>query len=276
MISWQGLHRRNTSRTAHTANNKVSDLVAKGVFRVVTFRVFADVSGRIGLILAAAFAATPALASSAASADITAPLRAAEAARTGAAPATASDSEFRQLFANWRALDNGRAPAAGSAMADTGSASIPMLVPVTSNRSASSNFGMRVHPILGGHRMHKGIDLPASTGTPIHATADGVIGRADWFGGYGLCVEIEHGANLETRYGHMSRIAVAEGQHVHKGDVIGYVGSTGRSTGAHLHYEVRIAGEAVNPVPYLQVADSASQVVLASIANAPAPDSPEE
>lgn len=116
----------------------------------------------------------------------------------------------------------------------------------------SSGYGMRVHPVLGGLRAHKGIDLPATTGTPIHASADGVVGKADWFGGYGLFVELEHGAGMETRYGHMSRIAVAEGQRVRKGDVIGYVGSTGRSTGAHLHYEVRIGGEAVNPVPYMQ------------------------
>jgi murein DD-endopeptidase MepM/ murein hydrolase activator NlpD len=225
--------------------------------------------------------AVPAMASSAASADITSPLRATEAARNGTTFAP-GDTEFRQLFANWRALDTGR-PYNGKAstnIADTGSASIPMLVPVTSNRSMSSNFGMRMHPVLGGLRMHKGVDLPASTGTPIHATADGVIGRADWFGGYGLCVEIEHGANLETRYGHMSRIAVAEGQHVHKGDVIGYVGSTGRSTGPHLHYEVRIGGEAVNPVPYLQVAEATSgqnPVVLASSTMpAQGPQSPEE
>jgi len=239
----------------------------------------------VALGTATGLIAAPALASSAASADITSPLRAAEANRNGTTFAP-GDTEFRQLFANWRALDNGRAYAGiGGGMgstniADTGSASIPMLVPVTSNRTMSSNFGMRVHPVLGGFRMHKGVDLPASTGTPIHATADGVIGKADWFGGYGLCVEIEHGANLETRYGHMSRIAVAEGQHVHKGDVIGYVGSTGRSTGPHLHYEVRIAGEAVNPVPYLQVAEAQSDlnsgVTLASVTTAPAPLSPEE
>ncbi len=223
----------------------------------------------IGLI------AQPALASSAASADITSPLRAAEAARNGTA-VTTGDSEFRQLFANWRALDNGQPyTGMGSAnIADTGSASIPMLVPISSTRAMSSSFGMRMHPVLGGFRMHKGVDLPASTGTPIHATADGVIGHADWFGGYGLCVEIEHGANLETRYGHMSRIAVAEGQHVHRGDVIGYVGSTGRSTGPHLHYEVRIGGEAVNPVPYLQVAQASTGLVLAS--ETATPQSPEE
>jgi murein DD-endopeptidase MepM/ murein hydrolase activator NlpD len=233
----------------------------------------------VALALTVAIVAQPALASSAASADITAPLRAAEAARNGTAArsATPGDTEFRQLFADWRALDTGRPYASlGSSMIDTGSASIPMLVPVTSNRAMSSNFGMRVHPVLGGFRMHKGVDLPAPTGTPIHATADGVIGRADWFGGYGLCVEVEHGANLETRYGHMSRIAVAEGQHVHRGDVIGYVGSTGRSTGSHLHYEVRIAGEAVNPVPYLQVAEANSAIVLASNAGAPVAHSPEE
>lgn len=219
-------------------------------------------------------AAEPALASSAASADITAPLRAAEMARNGVTAPAPIDTEFRQLFANWRAFDNahGTAPAANSA--NSGTASIPMLVPVTSNRTMSSHFGMRMHPVLGGYRMHRGVDLPASTGTPIRATADGVIGRADWFGGYGLCVQIEHGANMETRYGHMSRIAVAEGQRVHKGDVIGYVGSTGRSTGPHLHYEVRIGGEAVNPVPYLQVAEAAAPVIMA--ANAPAPAAGEE
>jgi murein DD-endopeptidase MepM/ murein hydrolase activator NlpD len=229
----------------------------------------------LALGVATGLIAQPALASSAASADITSPLRAAEAARNGTTFAP-GDTEFRQLFANWRALDNGRPYTGSLNIADTGSASIPMLVPVTSSRTMSSNFGMRVHPVLGGFRMHKGVDLPASTGTPIHATADGVIGRADWFGGYGLCVEIEHGANLETRYGHMSRIAVAEGQHVHKGDVIGYVGTTGRSTGPHLHYEVRIGGEAVNPVPYLQIAEANSGVMLASNVAVPAPQSPEE
>lgn len=212
--------------------------------------------------LAASLLAQPAFANSAASADITAPLRATEAARNGYT-ANAGDDEFHQLFANWRALDTGKQQAA---VADTGSASIPMLVPVTSSRTMSSNFGMRVHPVLGGFRMHKGVDLPAPTGTPIHATADGVVGRADWFGGYGLFVQLEHGANLETRYGHMSRIAVAEGQHVHKGDVIGYVGSTGRSTGSHLHYEVRIAGDAVNPIPYMQVAEANASTLLASAA----------
>jgi murein DD-endopeptidase MepM/ murein hydrolase activator NlpD len=118
----------------------------------------------------------------------------------------------------------------------------------------TSGFGMRTNPVEGGRRAHKGVDLAGPTGTPIHAAADGVVGRADWFGGYGLYVALEHGGNMETRYGHMSRLNVAAGQRVHKGDVIGYIGSTGHSTGPHLHYEVRIAGEAVNPIPYLQAA----------------------
>lgn len=209
--------------------------------------------------------AAPVLANSAASADIAAPLRAAEAARNGVT-APEHDNEFSMLFANWKALDSS-IPGANWGAAGTGEVSIPMLVPVVSNRGTSSNFGMRIHPVLGGLRAHKGVDLPATTGTPIHATADGTVARADWFGGYGLYVQLEHGANLQTRYGHMSRIAVAEGQRVHKGDVIGYVGSTGRSTGAHLHYEVRIAGEAVNPVPYMQVAQD-----MALAAAAPAAD----
>jgi murein DD-endopeptidase MepM/ murein hydrolase activator NlpD len=200
---------------------------------------------------ATCFFSAPAMASSASSADIAAPLRAAEAARNGTTAAPADD-EFHKLFASWKAIDGGVLLAPASTAQRSEAVSIPSLVPIASNRVMSSGFGLRVHPVLGGLRAHKGIDLPATTGTPIHASADGVVGKADWFGGYGLFVELEHGGGMETRYGHMSRIAVAEGQRVRKGDVIGYVGSTGRSTGSHLHYEVRIGGEAVNPVPYMQ------------------------
>ncbi|MEO0032336.1 MAG: hypothetical protein RIS94_2094 [Pseudomonadota bacterium] len=209
----------------------------------------------------ACFIAAPAMANSAASADIAAPLRAAEAAKNGTTDAT--DGEFRQLFASWQSLDGGMGSVAPQKIR-TGSVSIPTLMPVVSARAMSSAFGMRVHPVLGGLRQHKGIDLPAPTGTPIHAAADGVVGKADWFGGYGLYVQLEHGGAMETRYGHMSRIAVAEGQAVHKGDVIGYVGSTGRSTGSHLHYEVRIGGEAVNPVPYMQTTGDAAGTQIAA------------
>lgn len=156
------------------------------------------------------------------------------------------DLGFRQLFASWEALEESGPDAntVGPVI------SVPSRMPLDGAR-LTSDFGMRTHPVLGGRRKHKGIDLAAPTGTPVYATADGIVDRAEWFSSYGLYVEIGHGAELETRYAHMSRLAVAEGQWVNKGDVIGYVGSTGRSTGPHLHYEVRIAGIAVNPIPYM-------------------------
>lgn len=215
---------------------------------------------------AAFFFASPAAANSSANADIAAPLRAAQAAK----PATIGngDEKFRKLFSNWQKLEESNVPAL-AAVAEAASearqsslarptasrhasgVSIPSLMPVANYRMSSS-FGMRDHPISGGRRAHKGIDLAAPTGTPIRASADGIISKAKWFGGYGLFIAIEHGGSIQTRYGHMSRLNVAEGQRVAKGDVIGFVGTTGRSTGPHLHYEVRINGEAVNPVPYLQ------------------------
>jgi murein DD-endopeptidase MepM/ murein hydrolase activator NlpD len=134
------------------------------------------------------------------------------------------------------------------------SISIPSRNPVD-GAHLTSPFGMREHPISGGMREHKGVDLAAAIGMSIYATADGVVSRADWFSGYGLYVSIEHGGNIETRYGHMSRLNVAAGQQVRKGDIIGFVGTTGHSTGPHVHYEVRIGGQPVNPVPYMQASD---------------------
>lgn len=237
---------------------------------MVNNKILKLVIGSIGA--AACFFSAPAIANSAASADIAAPLRAAEAARNGTTAAPADD-EFHKLFASWKALEGGSQVGVAIAPAQRNSSvSIPSLVPISSNRAMSSGFGMRVHPVLGGMRAHKGIDLPATTGTPIHASADGIVEKADWFGGYGLFVELEHGGGMETRYGHMSRIAVAEGQRVRKGDVIGYVGSTGRSTGSHLHYEVRIGGEAVNPMPYMQtVAPGVSTETVLAQSDVPAP-----
>jgi murein DD-endopeptidase MepM/ murein hydrolase activator NlpD len=115
----------------------------------------------------------------------------------------------------------------------------------------SSDYGMRNHPVLGGRRSHKGVDLAGPTGTPVYATADGVVGKAEWFSSYGNYIQIEHGGQMETRFAHLSGYNVVAGQRVRKGDLIGYIGSTGRSTGPHLHYEVRIAGEAVDPRPYM-------------------------
>ncbi|MBW8784706.1 MAG: M23 family metallopeptidase [Novosphingobium sp.] len=119
-------------------------------------------------------------------------------------------------------------------------------MPVGSGR-ISSGYGMRVHPILGGVRMHWGVDLAAPSGAPIMATTNGTVRSAGWSGGYGLLVALDDPSGIETRYGHMSRVAVAAGQEVRAGQILGFVGSTGRSTGPHVHYEVRVAGRAVDP-----------------------------
>ncbi|THB69760.1 MAG: M23 family metallopeptidase [Desulfovibrio sp.] len=115
----------------------------------------------------------------------------------------------------------------------------------------SSPFGYRVNPVTGRRAFHKGIDITAPTGTPILASATGRITYADRFTSYGIVVEVNHGNGIMTRYAHMSQIAVRLGQRVARGDVIGYVGSTGRSTAPHLHYEVHVAGKLANPIHYI-------------------------
>jgi len=114
-----------------------------------------------------------------------------------------------------------------------------------------SGFGMRYHPILHYSRMHTGADMAAGSGDPIHSCRSGEVIIAESCGGYGNCVVIDHGGWMATLYAHQSRIAVSVGQHVNAGDVIGYVGSTGMSTGPHLHFEVRLSGNPVDPAPYL-------------------------
>ena len=121
-----------------------------------------------------------------------------------------------------------------------------MRMPV--NGRVSSGFGERFHPILGYERFHAGVDLAAGYGTPIVAAADGRVVSAGWRGGYGQEVAIAHNDGLQTLYGHMSRIAAHSGEMVRRGDVIGYVGSTGLSTGPHLHFEVLKNGRPVNPL----------------------------
>jgi len=121
-----------------------------------------------------------------------------------------------------------------------------MKTPISGARM-SSGYGMRRHPVLGYNKMHKGIDFAARTGTPIYAAGDGVIEKAGWVGGYGKYVKIRHNSKLKTAYAHMSKMKVKSGQRVKQGDVIGYVGTTGRSTGPHLHYEVHSNGRQVNP-----------------------------
>ncbi|KUR73129.1 hypothetical protein AQZ52_03275 [Novosphingobium fuchskuhlense] len=112
----------------------------------------------------------------------------------------------------------------------------------------TSGYGMRRHPILGYVRMHSGVDFAASWGSPIYAVTDGHVQYAGWHGGHGNYVRLEHGGGIATGYGHMSRIAVSPGAMVRRGQIIGYVGSTGLSTGAHLHYEVYRGGQTVDPM----------------------------
>ncbi len=152
-----------------------------------------------------------------------------------------SDPDFRSLHDNW-----GRAKGVTTKV----QFAVPSANPVDL-MTLSSSFGPRNAPIRGASRFHKGMDIPGPVGTPIHATADGTIGRAQWVSGYGKYVEIAHGNAIETRYGHMSALNVVPGQRIRKGDIIGYMGSTGRSTGSHLHYEVRVGGEAINPTAFL-------------------------
>lgn len=111
----------------------------------------------------------------------------------------------------------------------------------------SSGFGMRRHPVLGYGKMHKGVDFAAPTGTPIYAAGDGTVERAGRFSSYGNYVRIRHNNSIKTAYAHMSRIVAKAGGRVRQGDVIGYVGTTGRSTGPHLHYEVLLNNKQVNP-----------------------------
>lgn len=112
----------------------------------------------------------------------------------------------------------------------------------------TSRYGMREHPILGGLRMHTGVDLAAPTGSPVVAPQSGTVTYANWRGGYGLEVSVLHAGGVETRFAHLSRLMVYPGEHVTKGQILGLVGSTGRSTGPHLHYEVRVNGRAINPL----------------------------
>ncbi len=124
--------------------------------------------------------------------------------------------------------------------------SAPFAMPVLDSYRLTSNFGLR------WNRQHQGIDMAGPTGTPIYATADGVVIFAGWSSGYGRLIKIQHEFGIETRYGHLNAIRVEVGQRVSRGDRIGDMGSSGRSTGPHLHYEIRVGGEAVNPLNYIR------------------------
>ena len=168
-----------------------------------------------------------------------------------------SDPSFRNLDSNWNR---------SSGVTQKVEIAIPSINPVEV-MAMSSGYGQRRAPTRGASRNHKGLDIRGAVGTPIYATANAIVGRAQWVRGYGKYVELEHGNSIETRYGHMSALNVVAGQRVRKGDIIGYMGSTGRSTGSHLHYEVRIGGEAVNPSSFLSAIAAQPAFVLAQPAN---------
>lgn len=126
--------------------------------------------------------------------------------------------------------------------------------PITSSARMSSGFGYRIHPVTGKTQFHKGMDFAAPIGTPIYATGNGVVTFSGWGTGYGRYVEVDHGNGTVTRYAHTSANYVNVGDTVYANQQIAAVGNTGRSTGAHLHYEVRQNGQAVNPQTYLAMA----------------------
>jgi murein DD-endopeptidase MepM/ murein hydrolase activator NlpD len=153
---------------------------------------------------------------------------------------------FKALFNSWKKLDQ----------LQDGVIAVPSDKPIKTNVSFTSGFGVRSDPFQRGAAMHPGIDLAGAIGTPIYATADGTVLRAGWnSGGYGNLIEIDHGRGITTRFGHLSAIMVHAGDKITRGELIGRMGSTGRSTGSHLHYEVRIDGRAVNPIPFMKSTD---------------------
>jgi murein DD-endopeptidase MepM/ murein hydrolase activator NlpD len=129
---------------------------------------------------------------------------------------------------------------------------LPLRRPLRGDADTTSGFGYRVDPFTRGMAMHTGIDFKDEFGAPVRATAAGTVSTAEWSGGYGNMVEIDHGHGLATRYAHLSALSVTEGQRVEVGTVVGRLGSTGRSTGPHLHYEMRVDGDAVDPLRWLR------------------------
>lgn len=154
----------------------------------------------------------------------------------------------RQLYAQSLSFDQLRETA--SAQKDK-LAHVPSVIPINiKDFTMSSGYGVRRDPIYGSSKFHAGLDFAAKTGTPVFATADGIVTEAGRQSGYGNCIDISHGYNYLTRYAHLSEVLVKPGQEVKRGEMIGKVGSTGKSTGPHLHYEVRFKGEPQNPVNY--------------------------
>ena len=168
-----------------------------------------------------------------------------------------ADPRFAELFVNWQRVEQ----------LEDAMASLPAFVPARTYRLTSS-FGFRYDPFHGRGASHAGLDLAGAHGEPIMAAAAGRVVRAGPFGAYGNTVDIDHGRGIMTRYAHMSSIRVGVGDKVAMGDRIGGMGSTGRSTGTHLHYEVRIDGQPVNPRPFVE----ASNYLLAFKKDAAGPE----
>lgn len=167
-------------------------------------------------------------------------------------PAGAIEPRFRELFMSWKRLD----------LLEKAMSAIPSFKPVKSY-TYTSGYGVRFDPFTGATAMHAGVDMSGPVGEPVYAAADGTVTRAGWNGAYGNLVELDHGKGIDTRYGHLSSVAVKPGAAVRKGDLIGRMGSTGRSTGSHLHYEVRIDDRAVNPMPFLEAGEELAGIQAA-------------
>ena len=171
-----------------------------------------------------------------------------------------ADPRFRELFVSWQRMEQ----------LEQAVTAIPSARPIRDSVNFTSGFGVRSDPFRGRAAMHGGIDLAGPLGTPVYATADGIVAKSEWnSGGYGNLVEINHGQGIETRYGHLSRLIARPGQRVRRGELIGLMGSTGRSTGSHLHYEVRIEGRAVNPIPFMQSTDTIAALQRRVASNPP-------
>jgi murein DD-endopeptidase MepM/ murein hydrolase activator NlpD len=159
------------------------------------------------------------------------------------------EPEFKDLFGSWTRMES----------LEEAVLSVPSYLPAKNFR-LTSGFGFRYDPFHGGAAMHTGLDFAGAHGSPIYAAADGVVVRAAFVAAYGYCIDVDHGHGMTTRYAHLSGIDVRTGDQIRQAQVIGRMGSTGRSTGTHLHYEVRFNGRAVNPMPFLEASSDVLEI----------------